>query len=434
MSIALPIEELHAAVPARGEAHSRSLRSNFGWTLAGNIVYTGCQWGVVVLLARLGRPEDVGTFSLGLAITAPVMLFAGLQLRAVQATDALCVVPFADYAGTRTLTTAAAALLIGAIAVAGYHGATAAAIAALACSKAIESLSDIVYGLFQLHERMDLMARSLMLRGALSLAAAAACFALWRVVWIAVCGVALSWAAVFAWFDLPRAASLRGGSIRSLLPRYHWPAIRRLLGISLPLGIVTMLASLNSNVPRYLIGGMRGVRELGIFSALSYILLAGGALVNALGQSATPRLAACWAGGRTGAFRKLTARLLALGLLLGAAGVLVAACAGRPMLTLLYGAAYANHVGVFVWLMIAAAFTYLTSFAGYALTAARYFRCQVPLFAGVTAFTLGSCAWLVKGHGARGAAEAMAAAGLLQLVAILAILGSRPAAPSVRVP
>jgi hypothetical protein len=38
----------------------RSLRLNFSWTIVGNVVYAGTQWGILVLLARLGTPEAVG--------------------------------------------------------------------------------------------------------------------------------------------------------------------------------------------------------------------------------------------------------------------------------------------------------------------------------------------------------------------------------------
>src|ERR1022692_5216340 len=87
----------------------RPLRVNFTWTLMGNVVYAGTQWGILVLLARLGNPEAVGQFSLGLAIAAPIMLFASLSLRAVQATDACLQFQFRDYAGLRILMTIIAA-------------------------------------------------------------------------------------------------------------------------------------------------------------------------------------------------------------------------------------------------------------------------------------------------------------------------------------
>ena len=58
-----------------------SLRSNFAWVLAGNLVYAACQWGMIVALAKLGSSYMVGQFSLGLAIATPVLMFTNLHLR-----------------------------------------------------------------------------------------------------------------------------------------------------------------------------------------------------------------------------------------------------------------------------------------------------------------------------------------------------------------
>lgn len=399
----------------------RSLRVNFGWTMMGNLIYAGSQWGILVLLARLGDPEAVGQFSLGLAITAPIILFAGLQLRSVQATDARRLFDFADYAGIRVLTTIAAVFMILAISATAYRGEIAMTIAAFALSKGIEALSDVVYGLWQQHERMDLIAQSLMLRGVLSLIAAAICFAAFHSVWIAVCGMAAAWAVVFAAFDL-RLAAVVAGDWQSVLPRFSAPPMKQLVRLSLPLGIVTMLLSFNGNIPRYLISQMRGVRELGVFAALGYTLVAGTMVVNAFGQSASPRLALYSSQGRRREFRRLSNRLMLIGMALGASGLLVALVFGRQVITIVYGREYAQNFGLFLWLMIAAAFSYMASFAGYSLTAARHFRVQMPLFGFITVLTFVLCFVMVKADGATGAAKALATAGFVQLAATLAIL------------
>ncbi|NLE39325.1 MAG: hypothetical protein GX621_14995, partial [Pirellulaceae bacterium] len=43
-----------AAMPQPGVIKPLSLRRNFSWTLAGNLVNAACQWGVIVVLAKLG--------------------------------------------------------------------------------------------------------------------------------------------------------------------------------------------------------------------------------------------------------------------------------------------------------------------------------------------------------------------------------------------
>jgi O-antigen/teichoic acid export membrane protein len=399
----------------------RSLRLNFGWTIVGNTVYTGTQWGILVLLARLGDPEAVGQFTLGLAITAPIMLFANLQLRAVQATDARRQFQFRDYAGLRLLMTLVAACIIFAVSATLYRGQTALTIGAFVLSKAIESASDLVYGLWQQHERMDLIAKSLMLRGVLALLASAASFALFHTVWIAVCGIAAAWAAVLAVFDVPWGITLASEMRQTIKPRFSLARMRPLFHLSLPLGIVAVLISFSANVPRYMITHFQSVRELGIFSALSYFLLAGTTIVTALGQSATPRLALYAAQGSP-KFRGLSNRLLLIGLMMGICGVLGAFAFGRPLITLIYGPEYAQNQQLLLWLMVAGSASYVASFAGYTLTAARRFQVQLPLFGSLTVLMVVLCYFMTKSGGAIGAAKALSLVGLLQLAAIMAIL------------
>src|SRR5674476_467086 len=80
------------AVAARGfpAVHDRrrhSLTRNFWSTVVGNAGYAGCQWGMLIVLAKLCSPEAVGQFAVGFAVAAPVFMFTNLQLRAVLATD-----------------------------------------------------------------------------------------------------------------------------------------------------------------------------------------------------------------------------------------------------------------------------------------------------------------------------------------------------------
>ncbi len=402
-------------------APSRSLRLNFSWTILGNAVYVSTQWGILVLLARLGNPEAVGQFSLGLAIAAPIMLFASLQLRAVQATDARVQFQFQDYAGLRILTTGAAACVI-CICAMFYHGEMALTIVAFALSKGIESLSDVVYGLWQQQERMDLIAKSLILRGVLALAGATVCYAAVHTVWAAICGIAASWAVVFTAFDVGRGITLANELNQTIMPRFSVNRLKPLVRLSLPLGVVTLLLSLNANVPRYMISHFRSIRELGIYSALGYILTAGTMIVAALGQSATPRLAHYAAHSKNREFHRLSGRLILIGLALGTVGLLAAVAFGRQLVNLIYGFQYAQNQQLLLWLMVAAAAGYMASFAGYSMTAARHFRVQVPLFSFLTALTVALCYVMVKAGGAVGVAKAFAIIGFVQLAATLAVL------------
>jgi O-antigen/teichoic acid export membrane protein len=392
-------------LPAVTDAPEISLGGNVAWTLGGNIVYAGCQWGIFLALARLGNPTMVGQFALGFAIANPVFLFSQLQLRALQATDASHAEFYPSNYVTLRLSTTALALagMAALVAFSGFERETAWVIALAGAAKASESMSDVFYGRLQQHERMAQIARSMMLRGVLSLSALALAVWLSRSAVVGAAALAGAWIMVLILHDAPAARALgrsRGGFV------WDWPAMRRLARQAFPLGIVTTLAALDTNIPRYMIAHRLGESALGIFAAIASLQAAGMILVNALGQSAAPRLARYHFTGDGRSFWRLMTKLLALALAPGAALVAVALAAGDVVPPLLFGAAYAHERTLFVWLSIATAFWLVTSMLGFAATASRRIAFQPWALAVVAAVSLAVCSIAVPRYGVVGGAMA----------------------------
>lgn len=411
----------------RGEITTRplSLKANFAWTFAGNVVYALSQWGMMVSIAKFGSPEMVGRFALGLAITAPVILFTGLALRPVQATDARKIYQFSDYLGLRLATTIVALFMIAAIVkFSGYTGETGWVILLIGLAKGFEAVSDIYYGLFQQHERMDRVAISMMIKGPLSLVALTVAILTTQQVWTCAAALAFAWALVLVFYDIPngRAVLQYWSGQSKQRPLWYWPAILRLAWLSLPVGFTMMLISLNTNIPRYFIEQYWGQRELGFFAAVAYLMVAGTTVINALGQSASPRLAAYYAYGDKRKFAWLLLRLLGIGLALGISGILLSLLAGREILTLLYQEEYAKLGEVLIWVMAASSLSYIASFLGYAMTAAHRFAAQPAVFLAVALANGLACWVLVPRYGSLGAAWALGIANLLQILASLAVV------------
>lgn len=374
---------------------------------------------MLIVLAKLGTSEMVGQFALGFAMTAPFFMFSNLQLRAVLATDARRKYAFTDYLGLRLLMSFMALPAIVVITLlSGYRFETGLIICIIGVAKAIESVSDIFYGLLQQHHRMDRIAISLMIKGPLALMTfGIAVFFTGNLVWAVACLMTV-WIVVLFFWDLPSGIWImrRSSEEDSIRLRMSLSSLRKLWMLSLPMGIVMMLISLNVNIPRYFIVHYFGEQELGIFVALAYLMLTGDLVVNALGQSASPRLAKDYADGMIKAYRSLLGKLVAIGLFLGAMGVLAALTVGRQMLSLLYTHEYSEHYPLLVSLMVVAALVYVSSFLGYGMTAARFFRVQTPLFASIAVTTAAACALFVPRYGLMGAVMSMLIAVIVQLV------------------
>jgi O-antigen/teichoic acid export membrane protein len=405
-------------------ARPLSLRSNFAWAVTGNTVYAICQWGMIVALAKFGSPLMIGQFSLGLAIVAPVLMFCNFDLRAVQATDAHRQYRFAEYFRLRIVSTLMGLAIIGAIVWIGrYEHRTAAVILAVAVAKAVETLSDIHYGLFQLNDRLNQTGRSMMLRGVLSVAALSAGLYLFHDVFWGCVGVAIAWAAVLVFFDARHGRQLvvctekpaeekRAGFLR--------PA--RLLMIALPLGIVTTVASLNLHMPRYFIHARLGDRQLGIYSAMAYATVALTLVGDSLGNSAIPRLSRLFVGRQGAEYRALLLKLLAFGVAVGACALALAHTMGARLLTIFYSPEYAPYARVFTLLIAAAAIHFAASMLTAGITSARRFRIQVPLYILVAGATAWGCARWVPTMGLTGAAMGAICGAVVRLLLAAAVL------------
>ncbi|WP_164002951.1 lipopolysaccharide biosynthesis protein [Pyxidicoccus caerfyrddinensis] len=399
----------------------RSAGRNFAWTLSAGLIYAFAQWGVLVLIARHGTVEQVGEFALGLAITAPVMLLARMQLRALQATDARDTYGFEHYLGLMGLNVLGGVLLCCGIAlVANYSENASRIISLLAVAKGFEALSDVFYGALQKRERLVLIARSSIAKSVLSVVLVALALRATGSAVVAAAALGLSWAGVLFLFDVPTWRREFGGkSPWRLLWRAPWREqglrLKGLLGLAYALGITSLLGSLRPNVPRYLLEAHTGQAGLGVYAALAYFSALGGRVVQALGQVLNPRLGRYHAAGDARRFGRTILGFTGGSALVGVCAIAGAALLGRQVLTLFYGAAYARNNGLFVWLMMAAALEYVGVSLQAGLTAARELKVQmVMLVLSVGVVALGSLYW-VPSVGPVGAAWALSLGWLTEL-------------------
>jgi O-antigen/teichoic acid export membrane protein len=386
-----------------------SLRRNFAWTVSGNVVYAACQWGILIVIAKLGTPTMMGQFALGLAVSAPVFMMTSLQLRTVLATDARDEYRLGNYLALRILGTALGLVAIGGfVLVSGFRRETAAVVLLVSLAKAAEAMSDIVYGFWQKHEHFDKIAIALGGRGLGSVASMGLVLYLTRSIALSTAAMALFWVLWLATYERSGAKRLLSSVATSERLRPEWDRAkgRQLILLALPLGIVMLMLSLNANIPRYFIEHYFGEAMLGYFAAMAYVSVAGNTVMSAMGQSAVPRLARYFHSDRP-AFVRLLKNMILLGAVLGIAGIGAALFFGPQLLRLLYRADYAQYPAVFTWLMAAAAIAYVSSMLGYGITAARNFRPQVPLVLGAAAITAAACWILIPSRGLMGSAYAV---------------------------
>lgn len=393
-----------------------NLKKNALWSISGNLVYAVAQWGVLIILAKLAGPKDVGQFTLGLAISAPVFMLSNLQLRALQATDADEKYKFNEYLSLRIIT-AVLSILIVIIYAAIKNNESAWIIAIISLAKSFEAVSDIIYGLLQKHERSSSIAYALILKGAFSVLSIGVIYYVSQSLLLATFGLAISWLCLLLFVDLKLAKE-----IASIKPRFIYSNLKSIIYVSFPLGLTMMLISLQTNVTRYFLEHYTDEFTLGIFGALSYIVVIGSIVINSLGQAISPRLAKHWITNEIAPFLSILKVLLLCAFLVGIVGVLLTSLFGAFFLTHIYSEEFAKSNDVLIVLMIGASMFFLSSVLGYALTAARLIKAQPFLFLGVAVVALVSSWIMIPSLGIKGAAWATVLTSAAQMLGSSCIL------------
>src|SRR5258708_186956 len=175
------------------QGEGTSLRADFSWMFVGSVVYAAGQFAILMLLAKLLRPEMVGRYALGLAIVYPVVNLANLQLRAVMTSGTRQHTHFGYDLSLRLLTTSLGLVIIFAITqILGCPWELMAVVLIVGVAYAIEPVSDAYYPRLPLHDKIPQISKSMIARALLSvLGLAVATYVIRSLLW-GVAGIVLA--------------------------------------------------------------------------------------------------------------------------------------------------------------------------------------------------------------------------------------------------
>jgi O-antigen/teichoic acid export membrane protein len=344
----------------------------------------------------------VGEYALAVAVTAPIFAFTAFQLRAILATDATERFAFRDYLALRIAGTLAALLgLLALIATMPWRADTKAVVLAVAVMKSIDAFSDIIYGLLQKREQLDIVGFASALRGTCGLMALALGLAISHSAVIGLLCLSCAWIAVLLTFE--RAAAVR---LLALAPRCSWKKsfnqLRPLAVLALPITFGSLLLNLGTNLPRIILDQYSGDHALGVFSAVATLSGALGLLYSAVGQTAMPRLSRIFAKHRDG-FRSVLQRMLILSTALGVIMIAGAWFFGAHLVTAIYGKQASAGAGLVSGLVAIAVLNNTAMLLGFGLTASRQFWAQLGAAGSVLAIIAVSSLLLIPRFGTIGA-------------------------------
>lgn len=400
-----------------------SLKVNFAWTFLGNGLVAVCQLLMLTLLLREAGDATTGQYILALAISAPVFMFAGLDLRTLQATDSNSEVRFVEYLSLRLISGSIALLLVPAITIAwGYRADTLAVVAGVALGRFFLLVSDTFNGLMQKSERMDRVAHSIVLKGILSAIVLGATFLATESLVAAVFAEAAARFVVLAFYDFPLGCRLvkeQGSESLSIssLRTVTGSRLRTLTFCSLPLAFKVMLVSLDTHVTRYFVTGMASLSAVGVFGPIASGAGAASMIGKALNQSVSAKLGRLATAGEPREFVHFVRRLQLFYLLLGVTGVGLTMFAGGALLALVRPDLLAYQT-VLTLIVVSVALDFQNGIVDMSLVAARRIAPLAPACSLSVATSAIGCWFLIPSYGLAGAALAMIGGRVMRMLTL----------------
>lgn len=395
--------------------------------LSGNIGYAASQWGTLIVLAHFTNPASIGQYALALSICAPVIMFSNMRLRLLLAADAKDEYEFNTYLTARYYSTALALFIILFFSYIIFGNSLKFLIVlVIALAKSIEAISDIYYGLYQRHKKIENMTISLYMKGGGSFLMFFLLIYIYNDLLIALISLPVMWLALLLGYDMPASRKLLARknanykTVRKIpqqAPLEHGTKNISILLIrsALVLGFVALIGSLFYNGTRYVISISLGDTQLGIYATIAYIGVAGQLVAASFVQPIMPNLALNFRAGNYSKFMSNYRYLLVVASLLGVTGIVFSIVFGKIFLNIVYGELYSKYHFLFIIVMISASLSYFILYQWYILTAMQKLKEQLIL-SGITLLVLVTLSLIwTKQYGLEGAVGAEIAAMALHI-------------------
>lgn len=254
---------------SKGETHMNekiSMTKSVFWNSWGNIFYLFCQWLLIIIVKRVTNFEISGYFSLAMIIANIAYSFASYGMRNFQVSDLKNNYSDATYIYSRIMTCILSFLFVVIFSfINSYSTNTILIILAYTFFKLSEALFDVYSGILQKKWRIDLIGKSLTIRGVLGTLAFTATLFLTKNLLFSIIAMSLTTYSVIFLYDITNIKKLT--PLKLSTPNKK--SIRHLLNICLPLAIYTILLAVIGAMPRYFLELFKGPEELGIYNLIA---------------------------------------------------------------------------------------------------------------------------------------------------------------------
>ncbi|WP_281885452.1 lipopolysaccharide biosynthesis protein [Paenibacillus sp. YYML68] len=341
-----------------------------------SFVNYGCyyfsQWLIIVLLARFTTKEDLGVFSLALAICVPMFYFFGLSFKSVMSTDQAIDSTVSNYLSIRLFSFIPVFLLTISIAFLFDYAAYLKIFMLVFAWKLLEFVSDVIHGYFQSKEYFFKLTIAQIIKASLVIV----CSFVVLLFYPSVVAILYTLIVVYlVGLIVELVMLLKPGIVTFQLDLKGTVSV---LKRTYPLAFVVLISNLFNNVPRYMLEQI-SLEAVGVFSAVYYFAVIGSSVINSISQALLPRLSKYYNLGERNKYNQILKKSTLVSVGLGVGWLLITVIFGDQLLYIIFGEEYMLYQSLLVYLSVGMLFLYSSIFIGTSLHVAGQYHQQLKI-------------------------------------------------------
>ena len=243
-----------------------SLKENMIWNSFGSMFYLGCQWLISILVVRIGGDlEAAGVLALGMAVSNIFTPVGYYKIRPFQVSDTRETYSFAQYLSFRVVTLGLSMIIMVVYGIATCDQADLLPVYLYGIYSMGPILVDVFHGEDQKRLRMDIIGKSLIARGALSIASFSFVLNSTSSLSFSLIAMTTTTFLVIFLYDWPATRSL--GTTISF--DFSKSAMSKLMVECAPAVLAAFICSAIPSIPRQVLETLEGSEVLGIYASIA---------------------------------------------------------------------------------------------------------------------------------------------------------------------
>ncbi|QWB29741.1 MULTISPECIES: lipopolysaccharide biosynthesis protein [Exiguobacterium] len=343
--------------------------------LIGELSVAASQWIIISLIAKNYSLTELGIYTYYLAIIAPVTVIIQMQHRTIYVTEGIKNVSIEKYFNLRIKLIILVFLLIAPTFLITETNNFLCMLSILLW-KSFELLSDLIYGYWQKKEEIKNITISKIFKSIFYIVIFVFCVYSNKSMLLSLISLSIV-SGIALFLDIVKSKI----HIKTLFVYKEFTIydMKKIVKISIPLAIASMLNILYINMPKYVFGYFKMTNEVAIFSSISYILVIGNMIINSIIQVKVNHIAQLYKLKEIKKIKKESLKFFKYILLISTFILIFVTFFGDNLLAVLYNEKISEYYFLLAMLIFGSVFNYFSIIIGVVLTAAQKYKLQPVL-------------------------------------------------------